>query len=211
MCIRDSSCTPAACTGDVSTASSTCDGTGACAAGGTTPCTPYGCDATTGLCKQACSTDPDCAQGGSCDTSTGKCAVANAVCKDATTVRLPNGQTQSCSPYLCLGGKCQQQCTASSGCAPDYACQGSSCVMITDAATGGGGGTGGGAGASTGSTSSGGKAGGAGESGDAGGCGCRMPPASDRGLGALVALAFGIWARRRRKTTDRDERLVSSN
>lgn len=190
------SCASASCTGDVSTAASTCDGTGACAAGETTPCVPFACDTTSGVCKKACAGDADCSQGGTCDTSTGKCAVASATCADAHTVKLPNNQTQSCSPYKCVGGKCQQQCSTSGDCAPDYECQGKSCVEVGDAAAGGSGGSAGGAGANP---SSGGKSGSS-DGGADGGCGCSAPHSGKRGLAALLLLALGVVVRRRRGT-----------
>jgi len=187
------SCSPPSCTGDVSTAQSTCDGTGACAAGGTTPCAPYGCDAASGLCRKSCAGDDDCAQGGTCDTTTGKCAVATATCKDATTVALPNGQTQSCVPYKCLGGKCQQQCANPGDCAPGFDCEGTTCVATSDAAAGGGSGGGAGSGGATG-----GKSASAGQSGDQGGCGCSAPRSGSRGLAVLALLALAAAACRRR-------------
>jgi MYXO-CTERM domain-containing protein len=102
-----------------------------------------------------------------------------------------------------VGGKCQQQCSTSGDCAPDYECQGKSCVAVGDAAVGGSGGGGGNAGSagtspSTGGSPSGGKSGSS-DGGDDGGCGCTTPRAGQRGLGALVLLALGVVARRRRR------------
>jgi MYXO-CTERM domain-containing protein len=207
-------CGPASCTGDVSTAAATCDGTGSCAAGSTAPCSPYGCDATTGVCRKSCTGDGDCAQGGLCDTTTGKCAVATATCLDATTVKLPNGQSQSCEPYKCKAGKCQQQCSTQSDCADGFLCQGASCVVAADAATGG---TGGGGGSSGGGGASGSSAGGSaptggskssGDSSDSGGCGCRVAasPRPESGWLALMAL-FALGFGRKRRATSIARRL----
>lgn len=190
-------CSAASCTGDVSTSASTCDGTGTCAAGSTSPCTPYGCDATSGVCRKSCSSDGDCAAGGQCDTTTGKCAIAFATCKDPTTVQLPNGQSESCAPYVCNAGKCQQQCVKESDCAPGYSCQPPVCVAEVDAAAGGSPGVGGGV-ASGGVVASGGKAGSGSDSGDSGGCGCSVPARTSGGLTAFALAALGLFARRRR-------------
>ncbi|MCC6903565.1 MAG: hypothetical protein IT377_31645 [Polyangiaceae bacterium] len=191
------SCGAASCTGDVSTSAATCDGTGACAAGQTSPCSPYGCDAANGLCRKACASSADCSQGATCDSNTGKCAISTAKCLDPTTVQLPNGQTESCTPYVCKAGKCQQQCSTGADCAFGYACQGASCVADADGSAGGVGG-GGGASSSGGATATGGKSGGGDGSSDDAGCGCRTAPKRENGLAALALLALVATARRRR-------------
>lgn len=167
---KATTCGAALCTGDVSTAAPTCDSTGACAAGASAPCTPYGCDDATGVCRKSCASDSECSQGGKCDTTSGKCAIATVSCKDTTTVRLPNGQTESCAPYTCKAGKCTQQCVTGDDCAPGYVCQATACVVEDDAAAGGSGGSV----SSGGAPSAGGKQGGSGASDD-GGCGCTVP------------------------------------
>lgn len=86
------------------------------------PCSPYGCDEAAGLCKGVCSSNADCAQGALCDTLTGLCASASSACADAYTVRMPNGQIQSCMPYKCVGGACQNVCSLPGECGPGYAC-----------------------------------------------------------------------------------------
>jgi MYXO-CTERM domain-containing protein len=199
-----------------------CDGSGSCTTPTTKTCNPYTCDS--GACKTTCASDTDCAQGSVCDTTKGLCAVAGATCLDAFTVKQPNGQTQSCSPYKCLGGACQQQCTTASDCAPGYDCSGSSCVSVSDGGTGGAAGAGGASGGSAGSSGSGGSSasgtgggstsdagpdGGAGKSGggasgDDGGCGCRAAGAGGgRSLSfALVGLAIVAIRRKRRRRVD---------
>ncbi len=190
-------CGAASCTGDVSTSAATCDGTGACAAGKSAPCSPYGCGAADGLCKKTCASNADCAQGATCDTNTGKCAVSTAKCLDPTTVQLPNGQTESCTPYVCKAGKCQQQCSTGADCAFGHACSGTTCVPEADGSAGGAGG-GGGTSSSGGAPATGGKSGGGDSESDDGGCGCRTAPQRENGLAALALLALGLSARRRR-------------
>lgn len=193
-------CKDASCNGDVAQPAGACDGVGLCALPTTKNCLPYACDSTAGDCKASCAGDTDCAQGATCNTTTGKCAVAGATCKDATTVALPNGQTQSCSPYKCVGGACQQQCATPSDCAPGYTCQGNACVPGSDAGSGGSGGGSGGTGAvSTGGSSTGGtgtkkKT----DSGDDGGCGCRVPARGGDTHARWLGLAALALLRRRR-------------
>lgn len=201
-------CGSASCTGDTSTSAPACDGTGKCAAGSSSPCSPYGCDTGTGVCRSSCSSNADCSQGSVCDTLSGKCASATNQCKDAFTVEMPNGTTQSCSPYKCVAGKCQQQCSVPGDCAPGYECQGKVCVEVVD----GGGGSGGASGGSGGGTTTGGSAGsaagatggasgGSASSGGAdGGCGCRtIESRSSRGGLALLLVLAGLVASRRRR------------
>lgn len=209
-------CKDAACTGDVSQPAGTCDGAGLCSQLSTKNCLPYGCNAASGVCNTTCASDTECAQGAKCDTNTGKCAVTSATCKDATTVLLPNGQSESCVPYKCVGGACQQQCSTTTDCADGYICQGSSCVAAeggTDSGVGGGSGAGGSSsgGSSTGGSSTGGAGGTAGKKsdsgGDEGGCGCRVP---SKGAGSsaywLAALGLAVLRRRRRNGQTVSER-----
>ncbi|MBI3206797.1 MAG: hypothetical protein HYZ29_35000 [Myxococcales bacterium] len=201
-------CALASCTGDVLQPEGKCDGAGACSTPGTANCSPYGCDSSTNSCSKTCTSDAQCSQGAVCDTNTGKCAVGGATCADAYTLKQPNGQTQSCSPYKCVGGACQQQCAAESDCAPGWACVASACVAAeggAGAGGGGGGGSGGGSGASGGASASGGTGGGAGSSSgggsaDEGGCGCRTHR-RNRGAASAGWLAAGglLWALRRRR------------
>ncbi|MBI3206792.1 MAG: hypothetical protein IT377_31635 [Polyangiaceae bacterium] len=202
-------CKDASCSGDVSQPAGTCDGAGLCSLLPTQNCLPYACKAATGVCASTCASDTDCAQGAKCDTNTGKCAVTSATCKDATTVLQPNGQSESCVPYKCVGGACQQQCASGSDCAPGYTCQGNACVSADggiDSGVGGSSGAGGSGaaggssgGASAGGTSSGGGAGKKADGGgDDGGCGCRVPAKSDpTHAGWLLAVAFAALRRRR--------------
>jgi len=218
-------CQSGQCTGDVLQPAGNCDGTGACALPSTKNCAPYGCDSTAGSCKTTCTSTGDCSQGATCDTTTSQCTTASATCQDAYTVKLANGQSQSCSPYKCVGGACQQQCATSGDCAPGYSCSGTQCVADQDGGAGaaGSGGTGGGGtgGSATGGSTTGGGAGSGGTGGgnvdaggaagtagggassssdDGGGCGCRVPASRGSGTGALwlALLAISAAARRRR-------------
>lgn len=192
-----SPCALATCTGDVLQPEGKCDGAGACSVPNTANCAPYTCDTATTSCHKTCGSDAQCAQGAVCDTTTGKCAGASATCADATTVKLPSGQTQSCEPYKCVGGACQQQCAKDGDCADGYLCDAPLCVAQSDAGSGGSAGTGGGAGTAGSSAGTGGKTGASG--GDDGGCGCRTPRRGAGGSAALVALwALGGLIRRRR-------------
>jgi len=194
-------CKGASCTGDVAQPPGICDGAGLCSLPTTKNCVPYACNATTGVCQASCSSDAECAQGAKCDTNTGKCASTSATCKGPTTVLLPNGQTESCSPYKCLGGACQQQCSVPGDCAPGYTCEATECVVPeggSDAGVGGSAGTGGGGAGSGGSPASGGKKGESG--GDDGGCGCRVPARGGGGTRGvwLGALGLALFFRRAR-------------
>jgi len=199
-------CQAANCTGDVSQPAGTCDGSGSCTLPATANCAPYGCDSAAGSCKTSCASDTDCSQGATCNTTNNQCTTAAATCLDSTTVKLPNGQTQSCSPYKCVGGACQQQCTTTNDCASGYTCQGTACVADDGGTDGGGGGSGTGGSGTGGSGTGGSGTGGSGtggkksdSSGDDGGCGCRVP-AREQGSGYawLAALALGAALRRRR-------------
>jgi MYXO-CTERM domain-containing protein len=202
-------CKDASCSGDVSQPAGTCDGAGLCSLLPTQNCLPYACKSATGVCGSTCASDTDCAQGAKCDTNTGKCAVTAATCKDATTLLQPNGQSESCVPYKCVGGACQQQCSSGSDCAPGYVCQGTACVSEdggTDSGIGGsssGGGSSGGSSAGGNSSGGTGTGGGAGKTSDGGeddgGCGCRVP-AGDSGSSSvawLLMLALAGLRRRR--------------
>ncbi len=169
----------------------TCDGQGSCVKGTSQDCGSYACDATANACKTTCSGDGDCATGSKCNTSTGQCAQQGTTCKDPYTVKQANGQEQSCEPYKCVAGACQQQCTTDDDCAPGNGCNASNaCVPSSD---------GGGSGGADGGTGTGGKAGGAsGEATDDGGCGCSVPAErSSEPFAALVALLAAAGARRR--------------
>ncbi|MBK7581893.1 MAG: hypothetical protein IPI67_17000 [Myxococcales bacterium] len=211
------SCKDAACTGDVSQPQGACDGVGLCALPSTKNCLPYACNAGSGACNATCSSDTDCAQGAKCDTTQGKCAVTSATCSDPFTVLLPNGQSQSCSPYRCVGGACQQQCSSANDCATGFTCEGAVCVAAdggTDSGLGrtsgsGGSATGGSAtgGSATGGSATGGSATGGNStggkkssgSGDDGGCGCRVQ-SSGSGTSAYWLAALALAALRRRRT-----------
>jgi hypothetical protein len=93
-------------------------------------CSPFPCDAQTGTCSASCDSNADCALGSVCDTVQGRCALATTMCADDFTVRNADGTTQSCSPYRCIGGACQQQCETNTDCAEDYACHTQSGVCL---------------------------------------------------------------------------------
>lgn len=196
-------CSAPSCTGDSLTPAGSCDGSGGCSVPVTKSCAPYSC--ADGACKSTCANDGDCAAGATCDTNKGLCAVTGATCIDSFTVKQPNGQTQSCSPYKCVGGACQQQCVNGNDCAAGYDCVASSCVPKDGGAGGSGGGSAGSAGAG-GSTSDAGPDAGGSKSGsdspDEGGCGCRLAGATparvnSAWLAAFCAVALGFRRRRR--------------
>jgi hypothetical protein len=92
------------------------------------PCTPYTCDTDAHTCGAICLSDADCGQGATCDTATGKCASNSTTCKDDFTLEDSNGQVESCIPYKCVGGACQQQCQTSNDCYDGYTCNQHHCV-----------------------------------------------------------------------------------
>lgn len=110
------------CTGDVSSVFRKTEN-GQCKLWFRVPCNPYGCDSASGVCRETCTTDATCAQGSVCDTTRGQCAPMSTVCADPSTVRSANGQTQSCSPYKCLGGACIPYCESGGDCAIGYSCE----------------------------------------------------------------------------------------
>ncbi len=170
---QGTTCGPAACEGDSSRASSTCDGAGVCQDATPQGCAPYGCDPGAGSCRTSCATTADCAAGNVCDVTQHRCVLSTTTCKDATTVRNPDGSEASCLPYRCTAGVCRDACSAPLDCADGYVCEQSRCVLDGAAGSGGGAGTagtGGSAGvAGTGGTSgTGGSAGVAGTGGSAG-------------------------------------------
>jgi hypothetical protein len=192
-------CALASCSGDVVQPEGKCDGVGTCTIPNTSNCVPYTCDSATTACTTSCASDGQCAQGSTCNATTGKCASSAATCADSTTVKLPNGQTQSCEPYKCLGGACQQQCTDDSDCVAGHHCEAPLCLANSDAGTGGASGASG-TGAGTGTGGAGGSKKDSG--GEDGGCGCETPrrgapPASSLLVGLIAALAARRGSRAR--------------
>jgi hypothetical protein len=110
------------CMGNVSSVFRKTDG-GQCKLWFRTPCNPYNCDQANGVCRGSCASDTDCAQGAHCNTSTGMCAAYGSACVDAKTVRMSNGQTQSCMPYSCVAGTCKPYCQVQSDCASGFSCE----------------------------------------------------------------------------------------
>jgi hypothetical protein len=117
------------CTGNVATVYRQAAG-GGCQVWFRFPCSPYGCDSALGLCLASCSSNSECAQGAVCDTSRNLCASASTMCSDAFNVKMPNGQTQSCAPFKCVGGACNNVCTSPGDCAPGYTCNTTTAVCI---------------------------------------------------------------------------------
>ena len=93
-------------------------------------CAPYNCDEAAGLCRAFCQSDAECAQGSQCDTTTGMCAMVSARCVDSTTVKMPNGQTESCTPYKCLGGSCRNVCATKNDCTSGFSCNTSAAACL---------------------------------------------------------------------------------
>jgi len=120
---------PSTCQGSVATVQRR-DPDGTCVVNFRYPCVPYRCDADHVTCGNVCLSDADCAQGASCDTATGECAEFGAICKDDFTVEDSNGQIESCIPYKCVAGVCQQQCQTSNDCYDGYQCSGNFCAAI---------------------------------------------------------------------------------
>lgn len=112
---------PTTCNGNVSSIFRKTDA-GACKLWFRFACTPYNCDEAAGLCQEYCQNDRDCAQGSACATTTGLCAAVSAMCIDAFAIRMPNGQVQSCDPYKCRSGACQNVCSSHNDCAKGYSC-----------------------------------------------------------------------------------------
>lgn len=206
-------CEGSACVGNVYQPK-VCDGQGTCVAGQSQDCGNYACDSTAGACKTKCQSDSDCASGSSCNTTTGQCAALTATCKDAYTVIQANGQEESCEPYKCVAGVCQQQCSTSNDCAPGYKCQGSQCLPVPDAGSDSGSDSGTDSGTDSGSDSgnsatdsgsdSGTGSGAHSTSNRTGGCGCGVPGGSERApLFALSGLLLIAFDRRRRRSSAR--------
>jgi hypothetical protein len=88
------------------------------------PCEPYACDEDGLTCKTSCNSSADCSQGSQCNqvTDIGKCVTISSFCKDAFNVQTTDGLVQSCEPYKCVGGACQQQCVDDGDCAPGFIC-----------------------------------------------------------------------------------------
>lgn len=90
-------------------------------------CFPYACDADGKFCGTGCKGDKDCAVGAVCNVSYGRCTTVGTLCYDPYTVIQTDGVKQSCLPYKCAAGNCQQQCTKSSECSSGYKCKKGHC------------------------------------------------------------------------------------
>jgi hypothetical protein len=156
-----------------------CNGAGKCIAGAAIGCAPYACDASAKSCRASCKADGDCASGSKCDMGSGQCAAISTTCKDASTLVTADGKEQTCAPYRCLGGACQQQCGTSADCTAGAACTDGKCASATAASAPGA------------------------ASSDGGGCGCAVPGRPTRDAGAVAALAFAVTVLRRRRAAVR--------
>jgi len=114
------------CSGDVASVT-TCPTPETCVTN-SYPCTPYKCDSETDTCRTSCISNSDCGQGGQCDTATGKCASMSTTCFEPFTLQNADGSIESCIPYECKGGSCQQQCVSTNDCYTDYTCSQGRCV-----------------------------------------------------------------------------------
>ncbi|HMR09067.1 MAG TPA: hypothetical protein PKA88_24975, partial [Polyangiaceae bacterium] len=160
---QGTACGSASCAGDSLLPADRCDGTGACVTSVAKDCGDYGCDPVNQQCFTTCTTSAQCAGTNACDVSSGSCVVVGNSCADAWSVKTTDGTVSSCGGYRCVVGKCQQQCSDGTDCAPGYACAGGQCLPTGDAGLdASGGGTGGSAGSHSTPTQ------------DAEGCGCRV-------------------------------------
>jgi hypothetical protein len=102
-------CNLASCAGGSATATSYCDGAGACVGGAVSVCAPYACSGS--ACATKCASNTDCQSGYNCDTVSSTC-VTNGANGTACSVG-----TQ-CSSGNCVDGVC----CVSSSCAAGLAC-----------------------------------------------------------------------------------------
>jgi hypothetical protein len=89
-------CAAARCTGGTVTATSTCDGQGACLAGVSRPCDPYVCNAAVADCYNSCTDGGQCAAGNLCQS--GRCGKKG--------LAAPCTQASDCTSGFCVDGVC---------------------------------------------------------------------------------------------------------
>ncbi|MFI5301701.1 MAG: hypothetical protein ACHREM_26735, partial [Polyangiales bacterium] len=171
----DTTCAVATCASGTSTASSKCDGSGVCAAGAATPCAGYACDAAGASCKTMCATNGDCTNGYVCVSNA--CVPQSTSCTaDGLSTITNDGQTSSCAPFKCKGGRCPTSCATTQDCTSGLICDSASGACIAD----------------TGGTSSG------------GGCALASSRSSSgstsSALGVVAIAALALAARRRRRS-----------
>ena len=117
----EQSCGTASCEDNVASSSS-CDGRGGCAANADVSCRPFACG-TGATCLTICNDDNDCSTGNRCDVATGECVASTGVCVESNTaVEAVDGTVTSCSPYLCVAGRCEGECSTSNDCASGHVC-----------------------------------------------------------------------------------------
>lgn len=92
------------------------------------PCYPYGCNAAGTTCSESCSSNKDCAAGTSCNVAAASCVPYGTTCKDGATLLSADGTQESCSPYRCRLGQCQQTCNANNDCTAKAKCTNGRCV-----------------------------------------------------------------------------------
>jgi len=56
--------------------------------------------------------------------------VYGSTCYDVFTVKDADGRIESCIPYQCVAGGCQQQCQNDNDCYDGYQCSGNFCAAI---------------------------------------------------------------------------------
>jgi len=102
-------CTAASCSANVQSNVDSCNGTGTCIDGGTTPCAPYTCGATS--CQITCTLDTECLGTTWCNpsnTCVTKLGTGQSCTKDAACV------SGSCVDGFCCDSPCGQPCLACS-------------------------------------------------------------------------------------------------
>jgi MYXO-CTERM domain-containing protein len=152
----------------------TCDGAGNCVADDVLDsCAPLSC--VDGACVATCASDADCAAGFACDATSAECRPSAVACSaDGADLLDPGGLALAhCSPYVCSGGRCLDQCSTSTECATGYVCDPAAkrCAAPSEVPP----------------------------SSNDGGCGCRIGRSSGTTGTGLAALTALLLVRRRRR------------
>ncbi|MBI2393091.1 MAG: hypothetical protein HYV09_26135 [Deltaproteobacteria bacterium] len=163
-------CAAAVCNVSSYTAAGTCDGKGACTKPAAVDCALYGCSDTG--CRTSCAGPSDCANAAICVS--GKCiAASGGACNAELTASVgTDGKETPCHPYRCVqaSGRCSDACVRSDDCAGGFVCGGAGkCEQPTGASED-----------------------------DGGGCATSRTPRGGAAALAIVGLALGALARRRR-------------
>src|SRR6185503_1087384 len=127
--------------------------------------------------KAPCTKTSECAAGFRCETETSDCVpIPASICDDDGVTQVnPDGTTDACSPYVCLGDHCLEQCTETTDCVAGFVCDPASKNCVAP---------------------------GAGDAGDDTGCGCRVQ-GSARAAGTqrtMLAALFVVLVLGRRRT-----------